>query len=104
MVVIVFVTTADSGEAKSIAYELLNSKLAACVNIIPMVKSIYWWQSKIEESEESLLIIKSEDNLLEKVVIKIKSIHSYDVPEIIAVKVIGGSKDYLEWIKLTLSS
>ncbi len=104
MTIIVFVTAANSSEAKSIAYELLNCKLAACVNIIPMVKSIYWWQSKIEESEESLLIIKSEDNLLEKIVNKIKSIHSYEVPEIIAIKVIGGSEDYLEWVKLTLSA
>ncbi len=103
MVIIVFVTAANSSEAKSIAYELLNSKLAACVNIVPMVKSIYWWQSKIEEGEECLLIIKSEDVFLERIVSRVKSIHSYEVPEIIAIKVVGGSKEYLEWIKLTLA-
>ncbi|MGQ9720365.1 MAG: divalent-cation tolerance protein CutA [Candidatus Jordarchaeum sp.] len=104
MVIIVFVTAANSSEAKSIAFELLSSKLAACVNIVPMIKSIYWWQGKIEEGEESLLIIKSEEDFLEKIVGKVKSIHSYEVPEIIAIRVIGGSKEYLNWIKLMLAS
>lgn len=102
MVVVVFVT-AKEGEAEKIASELVNRRLAACVNILPGVTSIYWWQGKIEKDRESLLVIKSDEKVLDKLVETVKRVHSYTVPEIIAVSVVGGSKEYIKWVEENVS-
>jgi len=70
----------------------------ACVNIVPEVSSLFWWQDKLDSAQESLLIIKTRALLLDQIVTLVKEIHSYEVPEIIALPVIGGNQDYLEWI------
>lgn len=102
MVVVVFVT-AKEDDAEKIALEIINKRLAACVNIVPSVASVYWWQGKIEKDRESLLIIKSDEKVLEKLVDAVKKAHSYSLPEIIAMRVVGGSKEYIEWVEKTLS-
>jgi periplasmic divalent cation tolerance protein len=76
----------------------MKNKLAACVNIIDNIKSIFWWQGKIDKAKEVLLIIKTKKKLIDKLIKKVKSLHSYAVPEIIALPIIAGNKKYLEWI------
>jgi len=96
--IVVFITVADEEEARLISRVLLKQKKAACINIIPGVNSLFWWQEKIDSAQESLLVIKTRSALLDEITQLVKEIHSYDVPEIIALPIIGGNKDYLEWI------
>ncbi len=97
--IVVFVTVKDKKEAKFIAGGLLKEKLAACVNIVDNIESLFWWQGKIDNARECLLIIKSRESLLKKIIKKVKDLHSYTCPEIIALSIIGGNKDYLDWIE-----
>lgn len=90
---------ANEEEAKKISEVLVDERLAACVNRIPNVQSIYLWKKKRCDDQECLMIIKSKRMLLEKVILKIKELHSYEVPEIIAVPIMGGSEDYLNWLE-----
>ncbi len=95
---VVFITTPrDKGE--EIAKRLVEDRLAACVNVVDGVKSIYWWKGKIESDEESLLIVKTRSEAFGKLVEKVREIHPYSVPEIIALPIVAGNKDYLEWMR-----
>lgn len=96
--IIVFCTFPNVEEAKSIASILVEKKLAACCTILPDVKSIYRWESKIEENKEILMMIKSNSKCYDQMEKQIKMLHSYTVPEIISVNIEQGSKAYLEWI------
>ena len=96
--VVIFITTGTEAEAHKIAELLLGQKKAACVNIVPRVESSFWWQGKLDSAWESLLIIKTKASLLTEIIELVKSVHSYEVPEIIAFPIIGGSEDYLKWI------
>ena len=96
--IVVFVTTGSEQEAHKIAELLLTKRKAACVNVIPRVDSSFWWQGKLDSAHESLLIIKTKASLLSEIIDLVKSAHSYEVPEIIALPIIGGNKDYLKWI------
>ena len=96
--IVVFVTSANEKEAKIIADQLLKNKIAACVNMIPKINSVFWWEKKIDSAAEILLIIKSKYTALGKIIKTVKKLHSYQVPEIIALPIIGGNKDYLAWI------
>ena len=96
--IVLFITASSSEEAYKIAEVLLNQRKAACVNIVPGVSSLFWWQDKIDSAQESLLIVKTKASLLPEIISLVKGIHSYDVPEIIALPIVGGNQDYLEWI------
>jgi periplasmic divalent cation tolerance protein len=96
--IVLLITTADAEEAQRIADVLLTERVAACVNIVPKVNSQFWWQGKVEKAEESLLIVKSQAPLLSQIVKLVKKHHHYEVPEIIALPVVGGNPDYLEWL------
>ena len=96
--VVIFITVATDEEANKIAGRLLNQRKAACVSIVPRVNSLFWWQDKLDSAQESLLIVKTEASVLDEIVRLVREIHSYDVPEIIALPIIGGNQDYLEWI------
>jgi len=96
--IIILVTAKDKKEATKIAHGLLEAKLIACANIVGGVQSFYWWQGKIDSSKEVLLVLKSKKTLFKKVIAKVKALHSYQTPEIIALPIIDGSKDYLDWI------
>jgi len=96
--VVLFITTATAEEAGRISEVLLNERKAACVNIVPKVSSLFWWQDKIESAEENLLIVKTKAPLLNEVVRLIIENHSYEVPQVIALPIVGGNQDYLEWI------
>jgi len=95
----VFTTTSSLEEAKKIAHNLVESKLAACVNITPKVVSVYEWQDKINEEEECILLIKTRKELFDAVKERILSIHSYELPEIIMLSIKDGHNEYLEWIE-----
>jgi len=96
--VVLFITTATAEEAQRISRVLLEQRKAACVNIVPRVSSLFWWQDKLDSTQENLLIVKTKTSLLNELVRLVKEIHSYDVPEIIALPIVGGNQDYLEWI------
>jgi len=95
---IVIVTCPDAKTAKRIASSIIRKRLAACVNVITGVRSVYRWKGKIEEASEKLLLIKSRRRLLNKIVQVVKQNHPYLVPEIVALPIIGGSREYLQWL------
>jgi periplasmic divalent cation tolerance protein len=96
--IVVFITARDAEEAQKIAKALVKRRQAACVNIVSSVDSHFWWKDKLDSSQESLLIVKTKESLLPELIKSVKKIHSYGIPEIIAIPIIGGSRDYLEWI------
>lgn len=97
--VVVYVTVGSSEEADRLARALIEERLAACVNRIKSVQSIYRWQGRVEQSEEELLVIKTKRNLFASVQKKVQELHSYSVPEIIALPILEGSEDYLKWLE-----
>ena len=96
--VIVVVTTASKQEAEKIAQRLLKERLIACANIIGPVSSLFHWSGKTEKAEEYLIFVKSRKDLFEKLAETVKALHSYEVPEIIALPIVEGSKEYLDWL------
>ena len=97
--IMILVTTKDKAQAKKMANALLDGKLIACANIVEHVHSLFVWQGKKDSAEECMLILKSKKNLFNKIVKTVKLLHSYEVPEIIALPIILGEKKYLSWIK-----
>lgn len=98
MRIIILVTAGNKKEAKTIALGLIKQRLAACVNIIDRVDSLFFWEAKTERAKECLLIIKSGKEKLPRIIKLVRSLHSYKVPEIIALPIIGGSQAYLRWL------
>ncbi len=98
MNIVIFITCAKQEEAQKIATALVEAKLAACVNIVKGLKSIFWWEEKIDCCEEILLIAKSQHSLMPEIIKQVKSLHSYQVPEVIALPIVSGNEDYLNWI------
>ena len=96
---IVFSTVGSKEEASKIANALVDRRLAACVNIVPQIESVYRWKDKIETAEEWLLLIKTTADQFEAVRDAIKELHSYELPECVAIAVEGGSEEYLKWIE-----
>ena len=96
--IIVFITASSEEEAHNIAESLVKGKKAACVNIVPAVDSLFWWEGKIESARESLLLVKTKASLFPEIVELVNRAHSYEVPEIIALPIIAGSDDYLKWL------
>ncbi|MFC1546119.1 divalent-cation tolerance protein CutA [bacterium] len=95
---VVLVTAKDNNEAQDIAKQILEKRFAACVNIVPAVTSLYWWENKITNDSESLMVIKTtKDNVL-ILIDFVQEIHSYSVPEIISLPIEAGSAEYLNWI------
>jgi periplasmic divalent cation tolerance protein len=102
--IVVFSTCDSEEQAGRIARELVEQKLAACVNILPGARSIYRWKGQMEDSAEWLLIIKSRRDLMDKLRSTIGKIHTYEVPELLAVPVVDGSESYLAWLDRELDS
>ena len=101
---IALTTAGTREEAAKIARSLVQDQLAACVNFLPQVRSVYWWQGKVEEADEVLLIIKTEAHLVGAVHREIQRLHSYDLPEFLIISPEDGGKEYLEWIASSLRS
>ena len=102
--IVLFITTASADEAQQISRILLEQKKAACVNTISKVDSLFWWEGKLDSAQENLLIVKTKASLLPEIINLVKKLHSYTVPEIIALPIIGGNQDYLDWIGESVSS
>ncbi len=101
---IIILTTASSNkEAEIIGSKLIDKKLTACVNIIPNIKSIYYWEGKINKDSEYLLIIKTVKRAEKDVFENIRKLHSYDTPEMISIPITGGEKSYLNWLSKSVA-
>ncbi len=96
---IVLTTCGSKDEAEKIAQYLVENRLAACVNIVPQVRSIYWWQGKVESAEELLLLVKTTTEKFTQVRDAIRRLHSYELPECAVLSIEDGSAAYLEWIE-----
>jgi periplasmic divalent cation tolerance protein len=94
---VVLVTAGSKGEAEAIAHSLIQARFAACVSLMP-IQSVYTWQDKVYQEEEWQLMIKTDLNQFADLETKIREIHSYEVPEIIALPILAGSQPYLDWI------
>ncbi|MCD2450681.1 divalent-cation tolerance protein CutA [Methylicorpusculum oleiharenae] len=101
---IIFCTCPDQQTATKLAHLLINQNLAACVNLLPGLTSVYRWQDKIETANEHLLLIKTRADFYSRIAKLIKCHHPYELPEIIAVTVDNGAPDYLQWIDQCLTS
>ena len=101
--IVVFITTGSPEEAQHISRILLEQRKVACVNIIPKVDSIFWWEDKLDSAQENLLVAKTKASLLPEITDLVKKVHSYDVPEIIALPIVGGNQEYLEWIEQSVA-
>ena len=97
----IVIVTAPKEEAPKIGSKVIEERLAACVNILPSVRSIYTWKGKIEDDEESMMFIKTRADSVADLTGRIRELHSYEVPEIIAVEIKGneGNPDYLNWVR-----
>lgn len=101
---IVLTTTGSQAEAEKIAHALVDRRLAACVNIVPKVQSVYRWEGKVETAEEYLLLIKTRQACEAGVCAAIRELHFYQLPECISITVEGGSKEYLQWLGESVQS
>ena len=100
--IVILCTCASEEEASKISTHLLEERLAACVSVFPVGRSYYWWKGAIESSAEHLLLIKSSESLFSAVEKAVRKIHSYEVPELLALQVTDGSADYLNWLRTNL--
>jgi periplasmic divalent cation tolerance protein len=95
---IVHITAPKGEKAAALARHLVQEKLAACVNIVPGVHSIYWWEGKVAEEDEDLLVVKTDKTKFKALVKAVKSLHPASVPEVLALRVKEGNRDYLRWL------
>jgi periplasmic divalent cation tolerance protein len=96
--IVILVTSKDKREAEKIAQLLLDERLIACANIVNPVSSFFHWSGKIERAEECLIVMKSRMDLFSQVAERVKGLHSYEVPEILALQIVDGSAAYLDWL------
>lgn len=96
---IVFVTTPNNEEAARLADALVSERLAACVNIVAAIESVYRWEGKITRDSEALMIIKTTDERYPELERRVKELHSYSTPEIVAIRIERGSEQYLNWLR-----
>jgi periplasmic divalent cation tolerance protein len=94
----IYITAAHLDEGKAIGRALVSSRLAACVNIIHPVHSLYWWKGDMQESSEVVVVAKTRDDLVNDLIEKVKSVHSYECPCIVALPIREGNKDFLDWV------
>jgi len=102
--IVVLCTCATADEAERLARELVGARLAACVSIVPGLRSFYRWQGKLEDAAEHLLLIKSSRERFAELRAAIERLHSYDVPEVVALPIVDGAPNYLEWLQKNLEN
>ncbi|MFZ5426750.1 MAG: divalent-cation tolerance protein CutA [Thermodesulfobacteriota bacterium] len=94
----VYVTAGDRAEALKIGRTLVEERLAACANVMDGLTSVYWWDGKVQESAEACFIAKTRSELFERLTARVKELHSYDVPCVVALPVADGNPDFMDWI------
>lgn len=94
----VYMTAKDQAEAETIGRELVQRRMAACVNVLPNMKSIYWWEGRIEESGEAVLIAKTRSTRVEALIATVRSLHSYSVPCVVTLPMLEGNPEYFAWL------
>ncbi len=99
--VVVLITASSAEEAAKIGRALVEERLIACANIVGGVRSLFFWEGKLQDERETLMICKSTSLLMDRIIKRVKELHSYTVPEIIALPIVAGSKEYLEWVNKT---
>ncbi|KZX16490.1 divalent-cation tolerance protein CutA [Methanobrevibacter cuticularis] len=99
MIALIYITTSNEEEALKIGSKMVKERLAACCNVIKDMKSIYWWENKIANDNESILLLKTLDKNVDKIIQKVEEIHSYENPCILALPIIKSSDSYLKWIE-----
>lgn len=97
--ILVYITTKDKSQAEDIGKKLVEEKLAGCVNIIDGMKSIYYWDNSLQQDCEAILIAKTAQHLLPALTARVKQLHTYSCPCVIALPLIGGNPDYLQWLQ-----
>jgi periplasmic divalent cation tolerance protein len=100
--IVVLVTTSSKQEAENITQKLLEAKLIACANILGPVSSHFHWGGKVEQAEEFLVLMKSQLDLFDALSTKVKALHSYETPEVVALPIVAGSQAYLDWLGASL--
>ena len=98
----IFVTCASARQAERIADSLLSKRIVACANTIPGIESRFWWNGRIDRAREVLIVMKTHGKNFAKVEKEVKRLHSYEVPEIVALPIVAGSKEYLDWIRASV--
>lgn len=94
----VYITTRDEAEAARIGEALVRERLAACANVLGPIRSFYWWEGKVQDDREAVLVLKSRDALIEPLVARVKALHSYSCPCVVALEIAQGNPDFLRWI------
>jgi periplasmic divalent cation tolerance protein len=98
----VVLSTCPVDQATRLARALLEERLVACVNVVPRVESHYWWEGKITTDAEALLVMKTRAEAVDALVVRLRALHPYEVPEIVALEIVAGNAQYLEWIASTV--
>ena len=96
---LIYITAGSMDEARTIGKELVSTRLAACVNIIDGIDSLYWWEGEIQDNKEVTIIAKTKESLVPELIEKVRSIHSYDCPCIVSLPILEGNKPFLIWIE-----
>jgi len=96
--ILLYITTSSELEARSIGHILVKERLVACINILPTIQSLYWWNDEIQDDTETAFFAKTTKNNVDKVIKRINGLHSYDCPCIISIPIEKGNPDYLKWI------
>jgi periplasmic divalent cation tolerance protein len=95
---IIYITAGNMDEARTIGKDLVSNRLAACVNIIDNINSMYWWDGKIQDEREVIVIAKSRESLVPNLIERVKSLHSYSCPCVVSLPILDGNKAFLDWI------
>jgi periplasmic divalent cation tolerance protein len=101
---VVYITCRDESEALQIGRAVVESRLAACANVFPAIKSVYWWEGALVEDKECVLVLKSRSGLMDALVAQVKELHSYSVPCVVSMPILEGNPDYLSWISRETAS
>lgn len=97
--IMIFVTASSDSEAQTISKDLVGSRLVACANLLPGIRSIFQWKGEVQSEQEVLVIMKSRTELFDRIERRVRELHSYDVPEILAIPILAGSLPYLAWLR-----
>lgn len=98
-VIVILMTAPDAAAGAQIARALLEERLIACANVVPAIRSLYRWEGRVEDSEESLVVMKSTAGVVDAIAARVRQLHPYDVPEVVATEVVAGLEPYLDWVR-----